>query len=268
LSLIEEAPSILTREDGATIAYRRNAGKAPTVVFLGGFMSDMSGTKATRLHEFCATRGHAFVRFDYFAHGLSSGDFAVATVGRWKDDALAVIDRLTEGPLVLVGSSIGGWIMCLAALARPERVSALVGIAAAPDATEALMWPRLPPPVREQIMRNGAARVPSAYASEGYLITRALLEDGRRNLLPPAPKIACPVRLLHGMEDPDVPYRTCLDLAQKLAAPDVQVILVKDGDHRLSREQDLDLLLRTLAPLLEPRHESGAAARMAASPSR
>ncbi len=268
MSLIEEAPSILTREDGATIAYRRSAGKAPCVVFLGGFMSDMSGTKATRLHEFCATRGQAFVRFDYFAHGLSSGDFMDATVGRWKADTLAVIDQLTEGPIVLVGSSIGGWLMCLAALARPQRIAALVGIASAPDATEALMWPRFPQWVRDAILREGAARVPSAYASEGYLITRALIEDGRKQLLPADPRITCPVRLLHGIEDEDVPFRTSLDLAAKIAARDVQVILVKDGDHRLSREQDLGLLLRTLAPLLAPRQEPDAAARMAASPSR
>jgi len=268
LSFIEEAPSILTREDGATIAYRRIAGNAPSVVFLGGFMSDMSGTKATRLHEFCAARGHGFVRFDYFAHGLSSGDFAVATVGRWKEDALAVIDRLTEGPLVLVGSSIGGWIMCLAALARPERIAALVGTAAAPDATETLMWPRLSQPLRDQILREGAARVPSAYASEGYLITRVLIEDGRRNLLPAKPQIDCPVRLLHGMADADVPFRTSLDLAERLDASDVQVILVKDGDHRLSREQDLELLLRTLEPLLAGQEAGGSAARIASSPSR
>jgi pimeloyl-ACP methyl ester carboxylesterase len=252
LSLVAEAPSILTREDGATIAYRRSAGKAPCVVFLGGFMSDMSGTKAARLHEFCAARGQAFVRFDYFGHGASSGDFAQATVGRWKDDTLAVIDRLTEGPLVLVGSSIGGWLMLLAALARPGRVAALVGIASAPDATEALMWPRFPQSLRDTILREGAARVPSAYASEGYLITRALIEDGKRHLLPADLRISCPVRLLHGLADEDVPWRTSLELAAKIAADDVQVILVKDGDHRLSREQDLALLLRTIEPLLAP----------------
>jgi len=251
MTLDQEAPSILSREDGATIAYRKNAGKAPCVVFLGGFMSDMTGAKATTLHEFCARRGQAFVRFDYFGHGASPGDFADATVGRWKDDTLAVIDRLTEGPLVLVGSSIGGWLMLLAALARPGRIAALVGIASAPDATETLMWMRFPQAVRDQIVREGAVRVPSAYAAEGYLITRALIEDGRKHLLPAdGVPIQCPVRLLHGMADADVPWRTSLDLAQKIVAPDVQVILVKDGDHRLSRAQDLALLLSTLEPLL------------------
>ena len=251
MNLDQEAPSILSREGGATIAYRKNVGKAPCVVFLGGFMSDMTGTKATALHEYCAKRGQSFVRFDYFGHGASSGEFADATVGRWKDDTVAVIDRLTEGPLVLVGSSIGGWLMLLAALARPERIAALVGIASAPDATEALMWPRFPQELRDRIMRDGAARVPSRYAAQGYLITRALIEDGRSHLLPAeGVRIQCPVRLLHGIEDADVPWRTSLDLALKILSPDVQVILVKDGDHRLSRAQDLALLLRTLEPLL------------------
>jgi pimeloyl-ACP methyl ester carboxylesterase len=248
-----ERPAILTREDGATIAYHRRAGRSPGVVFLGGFMSDMTGTKARRLDAFCAPRGQAYLRFDYFAHGASSGDFAEATVGRWKGDALAVLDRLTEGPQVLVGSSIGGWIMLLAALARPERVAALIGIAAAPDATERLMWPRFSPEVRETIMREGAARLPSAYDPNGYLFTRKLIEDGRNHLLMQgagAIPIACPVRLLHGMKDPDVPWQTSLDLAQKLASADVQVTLVKDGDHRLSTESDLALLTRTIEALL------------------
>lgn len=251
MTLGESSPDSLTREDGATIAYRRRAGKSPCIVFLGGFMSDMTGTKAETLDQFCAARGQAYLRFDYFGHGASSGAFADATVGRWKDDALAVLDRLTEGPLVLVGSSLGGWLMLLAALARPRRVAALVGIAAAPDATEALMWRRFPEAVRQAILAQGAVRIPSAYAAEGYLITRALIEDGRRHLLPERDiPLACPVRLLHGMADPDVPWQTSLELAQRLRSADVQVTLVKDGDHRLSRPGDLALLLRTLEPLV------------------
>jgi pimeloyl-ACP methyl ester carboxylesterase len=251
MTVEEGSPNILTREDGATIAYRRSAGKSPGVVFLGGFMSDMTGTKATTLDQFCAARGQAFVRFDYFGHGASSGAFAEATVGRWRDDTIAVLDRLTEGPQVLVGSSIGGWLMLLAALARPARVAALVGVAAAPDATEALMWRRFPHFVREAILRDGAMRIPSEYSPEGYLITRALIEDGRRHLLPQSDAaIVCPVRLLHGMADTDVPWQTSIDLARRLRTPDVRAILVKDGDHRLSRASDLALLLRTLEPLL------------------
>jgi pimeloyl-ACP methyl ester carboxylesterase len=246
-----ERPAILTREDGATIAYHRRGGKAPAIVFLGGFMSDMTGTKAMRLDAFARARGQAYLRFDYFAHGASSGDFAEATVGRWKEDALAVIDKLTAGPLILVGSSIGGWLMLLVALARPERIVALVGIAAAPDATEALMWARFPPDVREQILREGAARRPSAYSAEGYLFTRKLIEDGRQHLLMQATiPITAPVRLLHGMADPDVPWQTSLALAEKLVSRDVQITLVKDGDHRLSSERDLSLLERTIEELL------------------
>jgi pimeloyl-ACP methyl ester carboxylesterase len=243
-----ERPAILTREDGATIAYHRRRGSGPGVVFLGGFMSDMTGTKARALDAFCAARGQAYLRFDYFGHGASSGDFAEATVGRWRADALAIIDAATEGPQILVGSSLGGWLMLLVALARPERVAALIGIAAAPDATEALMWAKFPPDIRERIMRDGSARLPSAYSAEGYIFTRKLIEDGRNHLLMGrALPIACPVRLLHGMQDPDVPWPTSLALAEKLESADVQVTLVKDGDHRLSTARDLALLTRTIA---------------------
>ena len=170
-------------------------------------MSDMTGTKAQALDRFCAARGQAFLRFDYFGHGASSGAFKDATVGRWKADALAVLDDLTEGPQVLVGSSLGGWIMLLAALARPQRVRALVGIAAAPDATEDLMWAELGTEQRAALLRDGFLRLPSEYDPAGYIYTRALIEEGRqhlvmRTLIP----LACPVRLLHGMRDPDVPW--------------------------------------------------------------
>ena len=245
-------PSILTREDGATIAYHRHHGRAPGVVFLGGFMSDMTGTKATALESFCRARGQAFLRFDYFGHGGSSGEFSEATVGRWKDDALCVLDNLTAGPQVLVGSSLGGWIMLLAALARPERVKALIGIAPAPDATEDLMWNRFAPELQAAILRDGQARIPSAYGEAGYLITRKLIEDGRKHLILGKPiPVSCPVRLLHGMRDADVPYRVSIALAEKIAGEDVRIELVKDGDHRLSRERDLALLTRHLELLLD-----------------
>jgi pimeloyl-ACP methyl ester carboxylesterase len=244
-----DPPAILTREDGATIAYHRRAGTSPGIVFLGGYMSDMTGTKARALDAFAAARGQAFLRFDYFGHGASSGDFALATVGRWKEDALAVLDQLTQGPQILVGSSLGGWIMLLVALARPERVAALVGIAAAPDAT-ALMWERFPPEVREKITHDGAVRLPSAYSAEGYLYARKLIEEGQNHLLmAESIPIACPVRLLHGMRDPDVPWQRSFALAETLGGDDVQLTLVKDGDHRLSTESDLALLMRTIEAL-------------------
>jgi len=246
------SPSILTREDGATIAYHRRRGHAPGVVFLGGFMSDMNGTKALALDRFCESRGQAFVRFDYFGHGQSSGAFADATVSRWRDDALAVFDQLTDGPQVLVGSSLGGWIMLLLAAARPQRIKALVGVAAAPDATEDLMWAQFPPEIRQRIERDGAATIPSAYSEQGYLITRRLIEDGRRHLIMgSAIAFNGPVRLLHGMRDDDVPWQRSVTLAERLAAADLRITLVKDGDHRLSRDADLALLMRTLAALLD-----------------
>jgi len=246
-------PTQTLARDGETVAYRRRPGRSPGVVFLGGFMSDMTGTKAAALDAFCAARGQAYLRFDYFGHGASSGAFLDATVGRWKDDALAVLDVLTEGPQVLVGSSLGGWIMLLAALARPARVKALVGIAAAPDATEDLMWAELSEAQRATMLRDGFLRLPSEYSAEGYIYTQALIEDGRHHLVMRAPiALGCPVRLLHGMRDPDVPWRTSLALAEKLESRDVAVTLVKDGDHRLSTDENLALLTRTLEPLLTP----------------
>jgi len=244
-------PQILARDGGATIAYHRLEGKSPGIVFLGGFMSDMTGTKAMALEAFCRERGQAFLRFDYFAHGASSGTFAAATIGRWKDDALSVLDRLTEGRQILVGSSMGGWLMLLAARARPERVAALVGIAPAPDATEDLMWRRLSPAQQQAMWRDGSLTIPSAYDPAGYMLTRQLIEEARSHLLLRAPlAVACPVRLIHGMRDPDVPWPTSLRLAERFAGADVTVTLVGDGDHRLSRADDLARLRRTLDALL------------------
>jgi pimeloyl-ACP methyl ester carboxylesterase len=246
-----QQPQILARDDGATIAYHRLEGKSPGIVFLGGFMSDMTGTKAMALEAFCRERGQAFLRFDYFAHGASSGAFAAATIGRWKDDSLAVLDGLTQGRQILVGSSMGGWLMLLAARARPERVAALVGIAPAPDATEDLMWRRLSPTQQQAMWRDGSLTISSAYDPAGYVLTRQLIEEARSHLLLRAPlAVACPVRLIHGMRDPDVPWPTSLRLAERLAGADVTVTLVGDGDHRLSRADDLARLRRTLDTLL------------------
>ena len=240
----------LDRGDGVELAWARHKGRGPTVVFLPGFRSDMTGDKATALAAFCAERGQAMLRFDYSGHGASGGRFEDGTIGRWTDDALAVIDQLTEGPLVLVGSSMGGWIALLAALARPDRVAALIGIAAAADFTEALMWQAMTIEQRAALMRDGVLHRPSQYG-EPYPITRALIEDGRTRLLLHAPIVLdCPVRLLHGQDDPDVPWELALRIAEHVTGRDVQVILVKDGDHRLSRPQDLALLRRTLAPFL------------------
>ena len=211
----------------------------------------MAGTKATFLDDFCAVRGLGYVRFDYSGHGASSGRFEDGTIGAWAQDAIAVIDHVADGPLVLVGSSMGGWIMLLAALARPNRIAGLVGLAPAPDFTEALIWNRLSDGDRDRLLRAGRLEQPSAYADEPTVITRALIEEGRRHLLLFAPiGIRCPVRLLHGMADPDVPHRLSLDLAERVVSSDVRVTLIKDGDHRLSRAEDLALLGRTIEELL------------------
>lgn len=244
--------SRLHRRDGATIAYRRTAGKGPGLVFLGGFMSDMTGTKASFLEEHAQRRGRAFLRFDYFGHGESSGDFEDGTIGRWAEDAVAALDELTEGPQVLVGSSMGGWLMLLTALARPERVAGLVGLAAAPDFTEDLMWATFAPAIRATIEREGVYREPSQYSDQPYTITRRLIEEGREHLLlRRSIPLDCPVRLLHGMADPDVPWQLSPRLAETLASEDVELHLVKTGDHRLSTPGDLALLESVLDRLFE-----------------
>jgi pimeloyl-ACP methyl ester carboxylesterase len=237
----------LPRANGVSIAYRRRSGKTPAVVFLGGFMSDMTGTKASALDKFCAARGQAFLRFDYAGHGASDGSFEAGTIGSWTDDALAAIDALTRGPLVLVGSSMGGWIALLVALARRSRVEAIIGIAAAPDFTEDLIWAEMEEPVRMMLETEGVVYEPSEYGEQSYAITKALIDDGRRHLLLRAPiAIDAPVRLLHGQLDPDVPWQRTLALAEKLQSKDVRTILLKDGDHRLSRPEDLALLCRLI----------------------
>ena len=226
--------------DGASLAWRRTSGAGPTLLWLGGFRSAMSGTKAEALAQWAARSGRDLLRFDYFGHGLSEGAFEAGTIGRWRADALAVIDRLTEGPLTLVGSSMGGWLACLAALARPERVAGLVLVAPAADFTARLMKPSLPPAARRALERDGAWRRPSPYDPQGDPITRRLLEEGANwSILGRPVAIDAPTRILQGGADPDVPWRHALELAWSLTSADVVFSLVRDGDHRLSRPQDL-----------------------------
>jgi pimeloyl-ACP methyl ester carboxylesterase len=240
----------LDRGDGVELAWERLDGTSPTLVFLPGYGSDMTGDKASMLFTDCADHGRAMLRFDYSGHGTSGGRFEDGTIGVWTNDALAAIDRLTDGPLILIGSSMGGWIALLCALARRERVAGLVGIAAAPDFTEALIWHSLSFELRARLMQHGVVHVPSKYGAPTP-VTRALIEDGRNHLLLSAPiALDCPVRLLHGQADPDVPWEMALRIADQLDSADVRVILVKDGDHRLSRPQDLALLRQTVAALL------------------
>jgi pimeloyl-ACP methyl ester carboxylesterase len=219
-------------------------------VFLGGFLSDMSGIKANTLERWCRRQNRAFVRFDYLGHGASSGRFEDGAIGRWADDAVAVIDHLTTGPQILVGSSMGGWLMLLAALRRPERIAGLIGIASAVDLTEHLFWNRFNEPTRQRLLDQGLIFEPSEYGEAPYPITLNLIEDGRRHLLlGKTVPLTCPVRLLHGMQDANIPYRISIQLAEQLAGDDVRVILIKDGDHRLSRDGDLEVLIDMLADL-------------------
>lgn len=248
-----EISGFLDRQDGERLAWRRVGGAGPTVVWLGGFRSDMTGTKAEALAQWARAAGRAYLRFDYFGHGESSGDFLRGTISRWREDALAVIDELCVGDLVLVGSSMGGWIACLAALARPERVASMLLIAPAPDFTEKLMTPEIPPAGHAALAADGVWMRPSDYG-EPYPIARALLEDGARwSILDGEPiPIAVPVRILQGGQDPDVPWRHALQLAQALKGEDVVFTLIKDGDHRLSRPQDIARMLAAAEELVQP----------------
>jgi len=240
----------LDRGDGVELAWIKAAGRGPTVVFLPGFRSDMAGEKATYLAAFCAARGTALLRFDYSGHGSSDGRFDEGSIGRWAEDTLTVIDRQTEGKLLLVGSSMGGWIALLVAVRRPERLAGLLGIAAAPDFTETLMWQAMTQAEQARLMSEGSLTVETV-PDPPLIITRHLIEEGRKHLLLGAPiPISCPVRLLHGQQDQDVPWETSLRTAERIAGADVRLTLIKDGGHRLSRPQDLRLLSSTLADLL------------------
>ncbi|MEE2527320.1 alpha/beta hydrolase [Hyphobacterium sp. HN65] len=249
------APDIqfLDRPDGERIAYVERAaqpGKA-SLVWLGGFKSDMDGTKALVLDEWARESGRGMLRFDYFGHGQSSGNFEDGTIGRWREDALAVIDELTEGPQILVGSSMGGWISLLAAKARPERIGGMLLIAPAPDFTSELMWPNFSEDVRRQIMEEGKFEEPSAYDDEIFIVTRKLIEDGKNwSVLGEPLAYEGPVRILQGMKDDSVPWQhaqRCVDL---VSSENVVLTLIKNGDHRLSTETDLARLIVTTERLV------------------
>jgi len=235
------------------LAYRAVDGAKTGIMFLGGFHSDMTGAKAEYLANWCADHDHAFVRFDYSGHGASGGTFADGTIGQWLDDAETVLLALTTGPQILVGSSMGGWIGLLLALRHTERVAAFVGIAAAPDFTEDLMWARFPSDTRHQIATEGQWERISPYGGS-YPITRQLILEGRKHLLLHRPiPLNIPARLLQGQADLDVPWRRSLALAEAMVSSDVEVTLIKDGDHRLSTPANLDLLGCILSTLL--RHD-------------
>jgi pimeloyl-ACP methyl ester carboxylesterase len=245
-----------TGQAARRIAVRLREGAAPGVFWLGGFKSDMQGTKAVALDAWAAQAGRACIRFDYSGHGESGGAFTDGTIGRWLEEPAAVFERFARGPQVLVGSSMGGWIALL--LARELRQRAVAGsklagmvlIAPAADFTEELMWKKFSPEVKRQIETTGAWQRPSEYSAEPYVITRGLIEDGRKHLLLGGLiETGCPVRILQGVQDPDVPWQHAMELSSRLARDDVVMTLVKDGDHRLSRPEDIERLIAAVQEL-------------------
>jgi pimeloyl-ACP methyl ester carboxylesterase len=241
-------PEWLTRPDGVRLAFRRQPGKGPTLVFLPGYMSDMRGGKALALEAWAIREGRAMLRLDYSGCGESEGAFEDGTLDIWRDDVLLMIDLLIRGPIVLIGSSMGGWLALLLARALPNQVIGMIGIASAPDFTD---W-GFSDEEKSRLTKYGRLERVSEYGPEPMVTTRAFWESGRANcLLSGEIAIECPVRLIHGQNDPDVPWQISLDIAARLRSANVQTLLIKDGDHRLSRPQDIALLLRTVNDLLE-----------------
>ena len=242
----------LTTPEGRRIAYDRTEGQGPGVVFLGGFKSDKEGTKALALEAWARARGQAFLRFDYSGHGASSGDFLDGAIGDWFADARAAILTLTEGPQVLVGSSMGGWISLLMARAHPEKVAGLVTIAAAPDFTEDSMWAGFDAAQRRALAERGLVELPSDYSEGPYVITRRLIEDGRNHLVLREPlTLPFPVRFLQGTADRDVPVAVALRLMDHAEGPDIRLTLVKGADHRFSTPDCLRLIETTVRKVIE-----------------
>ncbi|WP_096786290.1 carboxylesterase [Rhodobacter sp. CZR27] len=245
-------PSFLVTPQGRRIAYRLTDGTGPCVVFCGGFRSDMEGTKALHLQRWAETTGRAFLRFDYSGHGSSGGDFLEGAIGDWFEDARAVIG-LVAGPILLVGSSMGGWISLLLAREMPDRIAGLVGIAAAPDFTEDSMWQGFTPDQRAELERERRVALPSDYSDEPYIITRRLIEEGRTRLvLRERLDLPFPVRLLQGTADTDVPQEVALRLLGHAEGPDIRLLLVKGADHRFSTPECLGLIEQAVEDLLQP----------------
>ena len=244
---------LLTRPDGETLAYKQVPGEGPTLVWIGGFRSDMEGTKALALDAAARERGWSFVRYDHFAHGQSSGDWRQATIGRWREDAVAVIDSL-NGPAILVGSSMGGWVALLAAIARPEAVAGLLLINPAQDFTETLMWPGLADHERQAILRDGETVVveegPLGEGLGSYVLTRAMFEEAKDWLLLGSPiAIKATIHILQGRADDTVPWKHSIELVERLTGGDVRLDLIEGGDHRLSQPADLSRLIEAVEAL-------------------
>lgn len=254
-SYTADMTTYLTTPQGRHIAYVRTPGKEPGVVFLGGFRSDMTGSKALHLQAWAEAAGRAFLRFDYSGHGASRGDFADGAISDWREDALAVIERLTDGPQVLVGSSMGGWIALLLARDMADKVAGLVGIAAAPDFTQSMWDEEFSLADRARLMETGVVLRPSDYSEEPYPITRRLIEDGKANLVMDRPlHLPIPVRLLQGTADTDVPPSVALRLLDHISSLDLRLTLVRDADHRFSTPACLALIIETVEAVLAACH--------------
>lgn len=249
LFYITRMTMFLTTPSGHAIAYQHQLGEGRGVLFCGGYRSDMNSTKGTALAEFCREQHIPFLRFDYFGHGHTDGDFIDFTIGAALADTLAVLDELAPKEITIIGSSMGGWIALLAALARPQQVKALIGIASAPDFSDRLMYQQLPPAMRATLEQEGVIYVPSDF-SEDYPLTMKFITEARQHLLLDHPiPLSIPIHLLHGQDDADVPWQMSLEIAEKLTGDDVTTTLIKDGDHRLSRPQDLALLMEAVKKL-------------------
>lgn len=241
----------LTNLDGTTIAYQKIPGQLPGIVFLGGLMSDLTGTKASFLADYCKQSGRAYLRFDYFGHGNSSGQFQHGTIGRWKQNALTVVDELTEGPQILVGSSMGGWLMILVAKERTERIAGLIGIASAPDFTQSIIE-SLDLDQKKALEVQGFYYLSMAGGERSvYPIIKTTIDEGFNHHILGGPiAIHCPVRLMHGLQDEYVPWQQSLRLMERLESKNIELTLIKEGDHRLTREEDLKLLARTIEEMI------------------
>ena len=242
----------LSIADGGRLAYQKLEGSGATIVFFSGHGSDMFGSKAEALADFCKAQGRSFLRFDYTGHGLSSGAFLDGTISSWTQDALAIIDELTSGPVIIVGSSLGGWIMLNVAKQRGMRVAGLIGIAAAPDFTETLIWNALTPEQQRRMVEQGQIALPNPYADEDVIYPYQLITDGRDNLLlGKALAITCTIILHQGMADHEVPWQTACQIAEAVTSDDVRLNIVKDSGHRFSSEEEIAMIIRSVEDMLK-----------------